>query len=158
MTRYITTAFDMAESVPPAAAAMIAEHVVDLLAEALGDIHSGDVRPSHARRAAVFMRACHTIALRFADPALKTEEIAHDAGVSVRFLQLIFAEHGTSVSRRIFDERIRQAAKLLSDPRARHRTVTDIAFACGFNDSSHFGRVFLARLAMTPSQWRKQSR
>ena len=158
ITRYVTTAFGIAESVPSAASAMIAEHVVNLVAEALGDIHPGDVRPSHARRAAVFIRACHTIALRFADPALKTEDIADDAGVSVRFLQMIFAERGTSVSRCIFDERIRRAAKLLSDQRATHRSVTDIAFACGFNDSSHFGRVFSARLAMTPSQWRKQSR
>jgi len=62
------------------------------------------------------------------------------------------------VSRRIFDERIRHAAKLLSDPHATHRTVTDIAFACGFNDSSHFGRVFSARMSMTPSQWRKKTR
>jgi AraC family transcriptional regulator, positive regulator of tynA and feaB len=158
MTRYVTTAFDIAESAPPGAGAMIAEHVINLVAEALGDVHPGNVRPSDARRAAVFMRACHTIALRFADPALKIEEIADDAGVSIRLLQLVFAERGTSVSRRIFDERIQQAAKLLSDPRATHRTVTDIAFACGFNDSSHFGRVFSSRLAMTPSQWRKQNR
>jgi AraC family transcriptional regulator, positive regulator of tynA and feaB len=157
LTRYVATAFDMADSVPPAAGAMMAEHVVDLLAQALRDTPPGDVPLSQARRAAVFMRACHTIVLRFADPALATEEIADDAGVSARFLQLIFAENGTSVSRRIFDERIRQAAKLLSDPQAIHRTVTDVAFACGFNDSSHFGRVFSA-MSMTPSQWRKQTR
>jgi AraC family transcriptional activator of tynA and feaB len=158
LTRYVATAFDMADSVRPAAGAMMAEHVVDLVAQALRDTHPGDVPPSQARRAAVFMRACHTIALRFADPALTTEEIADDAGVSARFLQLIFAQNDTSVSRRIFDERIRQAAKLLSAPQATHRIVTDIAFACGFNDSSHFGRVFSARMSMTPSQWRKQTR
>jgi AraC family transcriptional regulator, positive regulator of tynA and feaB len=116
------------------------------------------VLSSQARRTSVFIRACHTIALRFADPELTTKEIADDAGVSARFLQLIFAEQGTSVFRRIFDERIRHAAKLLSDPQAIHRTVTDIAFACGFNDSSHFGRLFSARMSMTPSQWRKQTR
>jgi AraC family transcriptional regulator, positive regulator of tynA and feaB len=156
--RYVATAFDIADSLPPAAAAMMAEHVVDLVAQALRDDHLGDVRSTQARRAAVFMRACHTIALRFADPELTTKQIADDAGVSARFLQLIFAEQGTSVSRRIFDERIRHAAKLLSDPQATHRSVTDIAFASGFNDSSHFGRVFSARMSMTPSQWRKQTR
>jgi AraC family transcriptional regulator, positive regulator of tynA and feaB len=158
ITHYVATAFDIADSVPSEAGAMIAEHVVDLVAGALRDTYPGDVRPSQARRIAIFMRACHTIALRFADSALNTEEIASDAGVSGRFLQLIFAEQGTSVSRRIFDERIRQAAKLLSDPQANHRTVTDIAFACGFNDSSHFGRVFSAQMSMTPSQWRKRMR
>jgi AraC family transcriptional regulator, positive regulator of tynA and feaB len=158
LRHYVATAFDIADSLPPAAAAMMAEHVVDLVAQALRDGHPVDVRSSQARRTAVFVRACHTIALRFADPELTTKDIASDAGVSARFLQLVFAEQETSVSRQIFDERIRHAAKLLSDPQATHRTVTDIAFACGFNDSSHFGRVFSARMAMTPSQWRKQTR
>src|SRR4051794_4548636 len=35
-----------------------------------------------------------------------------------------------------------RAARLLSAPEAADRSITDIAFACGFNDSSHFGRVF----------------
>jgi AraC-like DNA-binding protein len=37
----------------------------------------------------------------------------------------------------------------LSESQATHRTVTEIAFACGFNDSSHFGRVFSGRMSMT---------
>jgi len=43
----------------------------------------------------------------------------------------------------------------LASPHARRRTITEIAFACGFNDLSHFGRVFAERMGMTPSQWRK---
>ena len=35
-------------------------------------------------------------------------------------------------------------------------TYAVIAFACGFNDASHFGRVFAARMHMTPSRWRQQ--
>jgi AraC-like DNA-binding protein len=42
----------------------------------------------------------------------------------------------------------------LSSPEAADRSVTDIAFACGFNDSSHFGRVFASHKGSTPSQWR----
>ena len=41
-------------------------------------------------------------------------------------------------------------------PEAFHRSVTEIAFACGFNDASHFGRVFAAKMHMTPSQWRQR--
>jgi AraC-like DNA-binding protein len=58
--------------------------------------------------------------------------------------------------RRIFAERIGRAAHLLRVPEAAHRTVTDIAFSCGFNDSSHFGRVFAARMSMTPTDWRRR--
>jgi AraC-like DNA-binding protein len=49
---------------------------------------------------------------------------------------------------------VNRAARLLSAPEAADRSITDIAFACGFNDSSHFGRVFAARRGMTPSRWR----
>jgi AraC family transcriptional regulator, positive regulator of tynA and feaB len=59
---------------------------------------------------------------------------------------------------RIWDERVSRAAKLLSAPEAADRSITDIAFACGFNDSSHFGRAFAARMGMAPSQWRKRAR
>ena len=58
--------------------------------------------------------------------------------------------------KRVFAERVNRAAKLLGAPEAAHRTVTDIAFSCGFNDSSHFGRVFAAELLMTPTEWRRQ--
>jgi AraC-like DNA-binding protein len=55
----------------------------------------------------------------------------------------------------LWDERVSRAASLLSSPGAADRSVTDIAFTCGFNDGSHFARVFVTRKGMTPSQWRK---
>ena len=58
---------------------------------------------------------------------------------------------------RLWEERVNCAARLLSAPAAADRSITDIAFACGFNDSSHFGRVFAARKGMAPSRWRKQA-
>ena len=57
--------------------------------------------------------------------------------------------------RRVYDERIRQAAKLLMDPRAAHRSATD-ALARGFNDGSHFGRVCVRHVHMSPSRWQQQ--
>jgi AraC family L-rhamnose operon transcriptional activator RhaR len=53
---------------------------------------------------------------------------------------------------------VSRAARLLSAPEAADRSITDIAFACGFNDSSHFGRVFASQMGMAPSRWRKQAR
>ena len=51
-----------------------------------------------------------------------------------------------------------QAAELLAMPEASHRSITEIAFACGFNDSAHFSRAFAARFDTTPSQWRRLPR
>jgi AraC-like DNA-binding protein len=104
----------------------------------------------------VFQAACRSIALEFGDPALTPDRIASRLHVSTRTLARIFAEHDETIMRRMYDERVGRAARLLADTGASHRSVTDIAFACGFNDVSHFGRAFAARMQMTPSRWRQQ--
>jgi AraC-like DNA-binding protein len=101
-----------------------------------------------ARRAELYTRAGRLIALRSDEPDLACGEIAHGLGVSSRLLQKIFAERGETVMGRLWEVRVNRAARLLSAPAAADRSITDIAFACGFNDSS----------GMPPSRWRKQAR
>ena len=38
--------------------------------------------------------------------------------------------------------------------RAQRRHIGEIAFAWGFNDLSHFGRVFREHFGMSPRDWR----
>jgi AraC-like DNA-binding protein len=66
--------------------------------------------------------------------------------VSTRSLARVFAERGTTIMRGVFDERIGQAMKLPASTQAAHRSITEIAFACGFSDSSHFGASVPAAL------------
>jgi AraC-like DNA-binding protein len=109
-----------------------------------------------AWQAAVFRRACQVIAFSFGDPDLTPHQIARAAGVSSRTLARLFAANNETIMRRVFDERVRQAASLLAAPESGHRSVTEIALACGFNDVSHFGRMFSGKMLMTPSQWRRR--
>ena len=153
---YLADGFAMVSSFSPSAATLFARHSVDLLAQALEEVHYGRPTPSEALRAAIVLRARHLIALRFGDPDLRPDQIARDLRISTRSLARMFAAQNETVMRCVFDERVRQAMKLLIAPEAGHRSITEIAFACGFNDSSHFGRVFAARVQKTPSQWRKQ--
>ena len=152
---HLATGFDIASTFSPAAATLFVRHSVELLTQALEEGHSSQPAPSEAARAAIYLRACHMIALRCSDPELGPDKIARELGLSTRSLIRLFAERNQTVMRRIFNERIRQAAKLLSAPGAAHRSITEIAFACGFNDASHFGRTFAAEMHMTPSQWRR---
>jgi AraC-like DNA-binding protein len=46
---------------------------------------------------------------------------------------------------------------MLGDERMRACTITDIAFACGFNDLTTFERAFSAVKGMTPSAWRRSA-
>jgi AraC-like DNA-binding protein len=154
---HLATGFTVASTFSPTAATLFTRHSVELLAQALEELHFDQPTPSEAAREAIYLRACHMIALKCSDPKLAPDQIARELGLSTRSLIRIFAAHNQTVMRRIFNERIRQAAKLLSAPEAAHRSITQIAFACGFNDASHFGRAFAADMDMTPSQWRRRS-
>lgn len=153
---HLAGGFAIASSLSPAAATLFARHSVELLGQAVDEMHYDRPTPSEALRAAQFQRACSLITLRFGDPNLGPGQIARHLRMSTRSLARLFASRNETVMRRVFDERVRQAMKLLAAPEAAHRSITEIAFACGFNDSSHFGRVFAARAHMTPSLWRSQ--
>ena len=153
---HLASGFMLSGDLSPTAGTLFARHSVDLLAQLLEEAHCDQPTPSDAVRAAIFLNACHVITLKFGDPSLTPVQIAQELKVSTRTLARIFAANNETVMQRLFDERIRQAAKLLTMPEAFYRSVTEIAFACGFNDASHFGRVFAAKMHMTPSQWRQR--
>jgi AraC family transcriptional regulator, positive regulator of tynA and feaB len=155
---YLAAGFETADRLSASARAMTTQHLLDLLAEAFTGLHASDPLSSQARRAALFAWACRLIALRFSEPDLRPENIACGVGVSTRMLHKIFAGHDETVMKVVLAERVERAAKLLAQPAGRERTITEIAYACGFNDASHFGRVFEARMGATPSQWRREVR
>jgi AraC-like DNA-binding protein len=154
---YLAAGFQTAEQLSPDAATMFSQHLIDLLVEAFADPGPDQPVPSKAWRAAMFARACRLISLKLGDPDLRPDQIAEELGISTRTLHRIFAEHDETVMQHLLEERVGRAAKLLSFPQARHRTITEIAFACGFNDLSHFGRAFAERMGASPSQWRKDT-
>jgi AraC-like DNA-binding protein len=154
---YLVHGFRAADRLSPGAAATLAQHAVDLTAQTIEEGTASRPAPTEALREALFVRAERLIALRFAEPDLTPDRIARALSVSTRLLQRIFAEHGATMMGQVWEERVSQAAKLLAKPDASHRSITEIAFTCGFNDSAHFTRAFAARVAVTPSQWRRQA-
>jgi len=154
--RHLADGYRLANALSPDAETLFAQHSVELLAHALNERRDTPAPPPEAARAALFLRACRLISLEFGDPSLAPHQIASKLHVSTRTLERIFAQHNDAIMRHVYDERIRQATRLLADAGASHRSVTEIAFACGFNDGSHFGRIFTGRMHITPSKWRQQ--
>ncbi len=148
-TSHLASGFMLSGDLSPAAGALFARHSVDLLAQLLEEAHRDQPTPTDAVRAAIFLNACHLITLKFGDPSLTPIRIAQQLKVSTRTLARVFAANNETVMQHLFEERIRQAARLLTMPEAFHRSIAEISFACGFNDASHFGRVFAGRMHMT---------
>ena len=84
---------------------------------------------------------------------ISLEEIAGAANISGRECLRCFRDMlNTSPFGYLMDYRVRRAAGLL---RETERTVTDIAYACGFFGTSYFGKVFKKSMDCTPGQYRK---
>lgn len=89
------------------------------------------------------------------DPELDAGRVARAQGISRRRLdELMVAQTGASLTARIWLRRLEQAASDLVDERCAARTVTQIAFAAGFEDAAHFTRAFKRRYGCAPREWR----
>jgi AraC family transcriptional activator of tynA and feaB len=91
------------------------------------------------------------------DPALTPGSVAAAVHLSPRRLHQLFEADGETVGAYILRRRLEECARAISDASQRSRTVTEIAFLHGFNNASHFGRVFRERYQSTPSDYRRRS-
>lgn len=132
----------------------LAETSMDLVAAALASAlpvstAASVTRVAHLARAKAFIAAN---AQRF---DLAPEHIAAATGVSERYLRELFAEEGCSVTRYVWSYRYDKCKAALADPAQAHRAISDIAFGWGFNDMSHFSRLFRDRTGMSAREFRE---
>jgi AraC family transcriptional regulator, positive regulator of tynA and feaB len=89
---------------------------------------------------------------RFADPDFGPCDVAAEAGISLRYVQKLFTERGSTCSEFIYSLRLDHAAHLLHRRTSlgTSQPLSDIAYACGFRDYTHFARKFRHRFGHTP--------
>jgi multidrug efflux pump subunit AcrA (membrane-fusion protein) len=100
----------------------------------------------------LFKRICGIIIDRSADPAFGPAEVAVEAGISLRYLQKLFTARNSSCTHSINLARLNHAARLLHR-RALLNTsqpVSEIAYASGFSNYTHFARQFRRRFGHPP--------
>ncbi|TIX51431.1 helix-turn-helix domain-containing protein [Alteraurantiacibacter aquimixticola] len=90
------------------------------------------------------------------DPQLSPALIAKGLRISPRYLRTIFASTGEKVSAYIIRRRLEECAGQIRDPRWAGHTLTEIAFAWGFNSAAHFTRTFHEQYGMPPREYRRQ--
>ena len=106
-------------------------------------------------QAEILRRVRVIVMANLSDPDLSTERIAEMAGISVRYLHKVFSATGMTLHQWIQDERLSRCYECLTSPNQRHRTIRDIAFSNGFNDSGYFSSRFSRRYGVSPSKIRK---
>ena len=82
-----------------------------------------------------------------------TQKLAQMLGSTVRQLNRVFLEHAKASPQEVWrDMRLQHGRWRLMNS---NRTITQIAYECGFADSSHFSRWFKVRFGETPRSYRE---
>lgn len=139
---------NLSEELPQAVQTQFAASLLDLLGATIQvQMAGGTVEYSHHNK--LLEQAKDFIESRLDDPFLTVDDIACAANVSERTLTRIFAESGITPMRWVWQRRLEAAFYSLTEGRVHQ--VTEAAFRYGFNDVSHFSRVFKMAYGQSPS-------
>jgi AraC family transcriptional activator of tynA and feaB len=113
--------------------------------------------PEARRSGELSLRIEKFIEMHLPEPTLSPGEIAAAIGISVRHLHRLFARKGRTVADWIWERRLQESCRDLTNPRLREKTITEIAFCWGFSDSAHFSRSFKKQFGSCPTVLRAQA-
>ncbi|WP_327279322.1 MULTISPECIES: helix-turn-helix domain-containing protein [unclassified Streptomyces] len=86
------------------------------------------------------------------EPGLSPESIARAHHISVRYLQKLFQNDGSTVSQWVRQRRL-EFCRLELGRSNRRITMAAVAHRWGFSSPSHFSRTFRGAYGMSPSEW-----
>ena len=140
--------------VPERFARTVAGNLLDVLATSIG--MTFDVPGSASSIVARRIQAQRFVEVHLRDPDLTPPRVASALHISTRYLRMLFEGERESIASYILRRRLDECARQLVNPLLRGRTITQIAFATGFNSAAHFTRAFSRQYRVTPSEFRRR--
>jgi AraC-like DNA-binding protein len=89
-------------------------------------------------------------------PDLSVERMALALNCTARYLHKAFEAEEESISDYIWRLRLERCREELLNPDCHNKSITDIAFSWGFNNSAHFSTAFKERFGVAPRSYRKE--
>lgn len=123
-----------------------------IVAAALGSAVAPEQPMEPGLRSATLSAIERYISESLANPALSPETIAGRFRLSRRALYSLFEDAPESISGTIRSLRLERSAQDLAQPHG--PTILEVALRWGFNDSSHFSRLFKRRFGVCPREFR----
>lgn len=130
----------------------VAEIVAQMFRMALFD--SFDGRGPVKSGTALRERLKFYISAHLSDPDLSIAKLADLTHCSKRYLHMTFRPEGVSISDYILKARLERCRSELLRPASAQRSITDIAYSWGFNNSNHFSRCFKREFGVAPRELR----
>ena len=107
-------------------------------------------------RQAQLLKIQNFIATNLSHSELNPQYVAAACGISVRYLHSLFQNLDSTFTRHVQQQRLQAAYQCLQQQP--ERSVSDIVYSCGFNDQSHFTRLFKLTYQTTPSALKNNSK
>lgn len=126
-----------------------------LLTSLLDDAPPKAMGGAAGMRAALLERIFQTIEIRLSDPNLNYQQVAAEHGVSPRYLQKLFESIDESFGHYVKVRRLERCRLDLRSPLHVQKSISDILFQWGFNDSASFSRAFREQYGISPREYRK---
>lgn len=138
-----------------AAAALFANHLFDVIALTLGANSDGQFLASNGGlKQARFAMITNWIGENLTDPSLSIGAASKRFNLSERTIQALFHDHETSFTDYVRRKRMALVHFWLSNPAFDFRTISELVYAAGFGDLSHFNRSFRSSYGASPSEIR----
>ncbi|UNK40938.1 helix-turn-helix domain-containing protein (plasmid) [Shinella sp. H4-D48] len=143
-----------ARDIDPSSAEVISRSIAQMTAVAMGATQpalesSRDILRSELKRS-----IARHIEENAADTDMNIDKVALRFGVSRRQIQRLLHEQNTCFERMLLEKRLDHCADTLANHQSR-LSISEIAFAWGFNDLSHFSRTFRKRFGASPREFRE---
>jgi AraC-like DNA-binding protein/regulator of extracellular matrix RemA (YlzA/DUF370 family) len=148
-----------ADSAPvdPPLLSLSSAHILDLAALALGATRDAVQSAKNGGLRVARLQAIKSdINANLSQPDLAVTAVALRHGISPRYIRALFESEQTSFTDFVREQRLRLAYRLLSADHAANRSVSAIAFECGFGDLSYFNHSFRRRFGATPTDIRNR--
>jgi len=150
----VSNTFDQIPQILSTSSHDVADIVIQMTRLALSD--SSSDFSSVDSKSALRDRIKLYIASHLADPDLSLAKLASVTGCTKRYLHMAFQAEHVSISDYILRQRLDRCRADLLNPACAQRSITDIAYSWGFNNSNHFSRCFKQSFGASPRHLRTE--
>lgn len=155
LASYTNAVIQEADELPAQSAQVVANHLRDLAALAVGARRDeAEIAQGRGVRAARLQAIRNDVMANLLNPALSAGWIAGRHQISERYLRELFADEGMRFTDFVLEKRLAYAFSLLTRVELSKSNVSNIAYEAGFSDLSWFNRTFRRRFGITPTEAR----
>lgn len=153
--RWLSDLNARADEFTPADIPTLTSVTLDLLASVIARcLGAEESLTGETRKTALRARINAFVEQHLADTDMGPQTIADAHHISLRHLQQLLAEDGTSPAAWIRHRRLERCRFDLADPRLNARRIQAVAARWGFTDPAHFSRLFRAAYGIPPRDYR----